>query len=174
MLVNENDKILKQVAPEFDFENLPEGFDDEKLRQFVDTLFTTMRLCKGIGLASSQVGKSMRLFIMEAERGQQLTCFNPKIIENNNETCVGSEGCLSFLGLSLKIKRFESVYVTYQNIDGKSVSQWLYGLSSRCFQHELNHLDGITFDTLASKVGLRLAKDKQRKLLRKLEKGRKI
>lgn len=163
MLVDENDAILKQETPIFDFENLPDGFDEEKLQLFVDTMIMTMRIKKGIGLAAPQIGKNLRVFVMETDLGP-ISCFNPEIADHSAETNVGLEGCLSFPGLALKIKRFDRVYVSYQNLDGNSVTQWMDNIQARCFQHELDHLNGITFDTLASKLSLRLAKDKQRKL----------
>ena len=166
MLVDENDTVLKQKAPIFDFENLPDEFNEGKLRIFIDTMIMTMRLKKGLGLAAPQIGKNLRIFVMETTEGP-ISCFNPEITDRSDDVVIDVEGCLSFPGLILRIKRFDRVYVTYQNLDGKSVTKWLSGLQSRCFQHELDHLNGITFDTLAPKLSLRLARDKQRKLLKR-------
>lgn len=97
----------------------------------------------GIGLSATQVGISRRLFVMHTD-GKYRECFNPRIVRSSEIQVEFDEGCLSFPGDHCIIKRPDWVQVEYQNYDGRSVQEILYGLSARCFQHELDHLDGIT------------------------------
>lgn len=105
-------------------------------------MLDTMRRNKGIGLAAPQVGLSKRLFVMEIGSDQRI-CFNPEITEISKETSDYEEGCLSFPGESCIIKRPSSITVRYQNYRGDWYTERLSGLMARCFQHELDHLDGI-------------------------------
>lgn len=97
----------------------------------------------GIGLSANQVGLRDRCFVMEIEQ-QQWSCFNPELIETGNNWVEFDEGCLSFPGDSCKILRPDTITVRYYNVDGDEVTEQLCGLASRCFQHELDHLNGIT------------------------------
>jgi len=96
-----------------------------------------------IGLAASQVGIPQRVFVMSIE-DRQWHCFNPEIIQSSQNVVDFNEGCLSFKGDSCIIKRPESISVRYQNHSGEWYQEVLDGLAARCFQHELDHLDGIT------------------------------
>lgn len=102
-----------------------------------------MRAENGIGLAAPQIGISRRVFVMEID-GRQWQCFNPEITQNSEIITEFNEGCLSFKGDSCIIKRPESIAVRYQNHRGEWQQEILDGLAARCFQHELDHLDGIT------------------------------
>lgn len=99
---------------------------------------------KGIGLAAPQVGELERIIVVQAEKGPEVF-FNPKIIKKSKETEIGEEGCLSFPGLFLKIKRAEKVEVEALNIQGGAIQMKVEGLTARVFQHEIEHLDGILF-----------------------------
>ena len=80
---------------------------------------------------------------------------------------MGDEGCLSFPDLWLKVKRPVNVKVKYHDIDGVLVEKEFTGMSSRVFQHELDHLNGITFDTKVGELSLQMAKDKRKKRKKK-------
>ena len=96
----------------------------------------------GIGLAAPQIGVSRRVFVMETQ-GWQRTCFNPLIMMTSVESVDFDEGCLSFPGEHCIIKRPEWVDVRYQDHRGDWYAERFSGLLARCFQHELDHLDGI-------------------------------
>lgn len=96
----------------------------------------------GIGLAAPQIGLSKRVFVMEID-GNQRICFNPEIIDVSPDLVDFSEGCLSFPGKICTIKRPDEISVRYQNYRGDWYAERMAGLMSRCFQHELDHLDGI-------------------------------
>lgn len=168
-LVSAEDSILKKKTTDYDFDN-PIKFThdpDFELSNFIDFMFTVMLMNKGIGLAAPQVGESISIFIMEAD-GEEIVCINPRIIEISTIEEISQEGCLSFPQLRLSVKRPKSVCASYQNIDGKSLTKWFHDLSARCFLHELDHLNGITFDTKVSKLGLKIGNDKRKKLLKQL------
>lgn len=102
-----------------------------------------MRKEHGIGLAATQIGQSKRVFVMEVH-GRVRGCFNPEITKTATELTEYDEGCLSFPGQSCKLKRPDEISVRYQDPDGNWIEDVMVGLESRCFQHELDHLDGIT------------------------------
>lgn len=101
-----------------------------------------MRSKQGIGLAAPQIGVSRRLFVMDVA-GQIRACFNPEILDVSPEQIEMAEGCLSFAGKSCIIKRPSDISVRYQNHRGDWYTERMDGLIARCFQHELDHLDGI-------------------------------
>lgn len=75
--------------------------------------------------------------------GQIRACFNPEILDIGPEQIEMAEGCLSFAGKSCIIKRASEIAVRYQNYRGDWYTERMDGLMARCFQHELDHLDGI-------------------------------
>jgi peptide deformylase len=97
----------------------------------------------GIGLAATQVGLRKRLFVMQVQ-GWQRRCFNPEITAMSPELVDWDEGCLSFPGEHCIIKRPQWIDVRYQDHLGNWHSERLAGILARCFQHELDHLNGIT------------------------------
>ena len=102
---------------------------------------------KGIGLSANQIGISERVFVMilDLETQETVTCFNPKILKYSKDMVVMEEGCLSYPDVYLNILRPESVVVKYED-EGKKIHKIkLQGLSSRVFQHEYDHMEGIDF-----------------------------
>lgn len=112
-------------------------------RQLEQDLFDFMQKEKGIGLAAPQVGIKSRLFVMDIN-GKKRACFNPKIEKVSQNLVEFDEGCLSFKDDQCTIKRPDEIFVSYQDYAGKDYQEMLSGLEARCFQHELDHLDGIT------------------------------
>jgi peptide deformylase len=108
-----------------------------------DEMLAFMRQEKGIGLAAPQIGRSTRVFVMEVY-GRVRCCFNPEILSSSDILSDFDEGCLSFPGGSCTIKRPDAVKVRYQDAHGSCIEEELQGLAARCFQHELDHLNGIT------------------------------
>jgi peptide deformylase len=107
------------------------------------------------------------MFVMGPQQGPNYVCINPEIVEVSAETEIATEGCLSFPSLWLNIKRPKWVHARYTTISGETVEQKFDGLLARCYIHELEHLDGITFTKHSSQLGLRLARERQQKSLRK-------
>ena len=101
-----------------------------------------MRLNKGIGLAAPQIGISKRVFVMDVH-GRERACFNPEITFQSDVLAEFPEGCLSFPGEECIIKRPDTISVRYQDCHGDWIEDDMVGLEARCFQHELDHLDGV-------------------------------
>lgn len=108
-----------------------------------DDMLLLMRRSAGIGLAAPQCGISHRILVMEIQ-GWIRQCFNPEILEHSQDMIDMTEGCLSFPGDQCKISRPQWVDAHYQDHAGTWHTERLDGLRARCFQHELDHLDGIT------------------------------
>jgi peptide deformylase len=161
-LVSEDNPILKQVLPEFDFTNPPVNPN-----QFASTLVETCKEHKGIGLSANQCGFPYRVFVMGA--GDSYVAFyNPKIISYSVETKHMIEGCLSFPMLGLRITRPEEIHVQYQDFNGITRETKFVGLSARCFQHELSHLNGLTMLDEAKPLALKTGLKKRSKFVKKV------
>lgn len=160
-LVNENDPVLKQVTPEYQFTNTL-----EERQAIEEAMFSTMLANNGIGLASPQVGLPNRMFVMTMTDGTKLACYNPEVVENSEEISTSVEGCLSFPLLYLSVKRPETITGKFQNTTGTNVVQSFNGIDARCFLHELEHLNGIVFTTKVGAASLQIAKQRQSKLKR--------
>ena len=115
---------------------------DGALARLVTDMITTMYEAPGVGLAANQVGVQKRLFVydMQDDEGPKVLV-NPVITESRGEW-VYEEGCLSVPGLHWEIVRPKEVHLTGLDLDGNEVSIEADELLARCFQHELDHLDG--------------------------------
>ncbi len=137
---------------------------DDALRQNVKQLFDKMYADQGCGLAATQVGMALRLFVMDVSAQQDKPqCFiNPEIISKEGEA-ISEEGCLSFPGVYTKVVRAKIVTVRYFDEYGIEHTQTADGLAAHCIQHESEHLDGVLFIDHLSKL-------KRMLLLKKVEK----
>jgi len=120
---------------------------DEEIKKIIVDMVQTMKKDGGIGLAAPQVGISKRIIVVDTDlKGQRiLALVNPEIIEKSKEKDKDEEGCLSFPGIFLEIKRSKKVKVKALDINGEKVELTADGLLARVFQHEIDHLDGILF-----------------------------
>ncbi len=122
----------------------------------------------GIGLAANQVNITKRVFVMGSNNiqgfPQPFALFNPKILEVSKETIADKEGCLSYPGLFLMVKRPQWVVAQYQDSQGNVKEIKVDGYLSKCFQHEYDHLDGICFVDKVSQLKLKYAMKKLRKI----------
>jgi peptide deformylase len=139
-LISDDDQRLHSEAEILNIHTWPE------FSETVAAMITLMHAHNGVGLAAPQVGIMKRLFIMWNEGSSTMyVCINPKVIKVSKETKVRDEGCLSYPGQKVFVERPTEIRVTYQNFRGTKVTKKLVGLMARCFLHELDHLDGITF-----------------------------
>lgn len=145
---------------------IEDRFGTDGLKLFTNEMLACMALSGGIGLAAPQVGKNTRIFVMY-DPPKTFVCINPVILEASEDTSVFSEGCLSFPNLYLDIIRPANVKVAYYDVDGKLTEKDFGDIQARCFQHELDHLDGILFTSYVKKVKLDLARRKAKILARK-------
>jgi peptide deformylase len=114
---------------------------DGRLAKLADDMIVTMYEAPGVGLAAPQVGVEKRLFVYDVGEGPR-TIVNPSIVESDGEW-VFEEGCLSVPGLSWEIVRPKLVHLVGIDLDGNEVSIEADEVLARCFQHELDHLDGV-------------------------------
>ena len=156
-LVNSNDPVLKQQATDWDFET------DGDAKAFEVDLVKAMIDNRGLGLAANQVGIAKRVFAIHLQDQVPFCMFNPTLVAYSKDSVDGSEGCLSFPDLFLKVKRYSEVSVEYFDRLGQKCIMKLKGIDARCFQHELDHLNGVCFTDQVSQLKLALAKKKQQK-----------
>lgn len=114
----------------------------EEIKKLGLDILETMIVNQGVGLAAPQVSQLKRIIVVHSK---PQVFINPKITKKSRETVTGEEGCLSFPGLFLKIKRAKEVEIEALNENGEKISLKAEGLSARVFQHEIDHLDGILF-----------------------------
>lgn len=160
-LETEGSEKLLERSSEWDFTNPPAATKDIEAE-----LTRLMDEEGGIGFASNQAGFLYRIFAMKIDDEVRFF-YNPEIIEVGEVEVVMEEGCLSFPGLFFKVKRPSYVGVRYQDSTGAKHEELLQGIAARCFQHELDHLDGICFTDRVSKLTLDMAKKKRAKRERK-------
>ncbi|WP_100550524.1 peptide deformylase [Caedibacter taeniospiralis] len=146
-----------------------EAINDD-LRQLIADMFETMYAEHGGGLAATQVGLNMRLFIMDGSenKDQKFVAINPKIIERKGEVD-DEEGCLSFPGVSAKVKRSEWVKMSAVNEFGEAYEMECDGYHGRCIQHEIDHLDGVTYFDHLSPLKRKMIEKKYKKLMQENE-----
>lgn len=154
-LLPETDPILRNICSSWDFTI------DGDPQDLIKAMTKTMIENNGIGLAGPQIGVSKRIFVM-GNQDRLYACINPIIVSGTGDI-KDIEGCLSFPNLWLKVKRYETIQVKYYNAFGQEVFTEFSGLIARVFQHELDHLDGVCFDTRVGKLSLEMAKNKRKK-----------
>ena len=132
-------------------------------------LIDSMKHYQGIGLSANQVGIMERVFVMysDVKKGEIISCFNPKIITQSDTEVVIEEGCLSYPGLWLKVKRPDGIEVEYEDKTGEVQSKAMFGMECRSFLHEYDHMEGTDFTKKVSKIKLDRAKKRQSKMLKK-------
>ena len=139
-----------------------EGYTD--IEKFEYDYIKLMLDEKGMGLAANQVGITKRFFAIGHETfdtfQKHAIIWNPKVISFSEEKIIDVEGCLSFKGIWLKVERPKTVEVEYETTQGTKQTARLDGMESKCFQHECDHLDGITFNKRVSKLRWDMARKK--------------
>lgn len=116
---------------------------DEELEKLCAEMFETMHDAEGVGLAATQIGLSLRLFVMDCE-GVKLVAANPEIIKKEGEQS-GPEGCLSVGKVPAVVVRAEKATLRAQDLKGEWFERDAVGYAARCFQHETDHCDGKLF-----------------------------
>jgi peptide deformylase len=154
------DAILREKIPEFDFNNT--NIDPKELeRQMLNLMYTH----DGIGLAANQVGIKVRMFVMGHKDNPEsgMAFFNPMIVANTETIEDLEEGCLSFPGIYVKIKRPSAIKARWQNSSGEWEEGEFDGYNCKCFLHEFDHLEGITYQDRVSPLKWALATKKLKK-----------
>jgi len=153
--------VLKQPAA-------PVTVFDAELQRLAADMAETMYAAPGVGLAAPQVGVSKRLIVLDCaakdEPRQLLAAANPEIVSREGESCE-EEGCLSVPEYYAKVERSARVRVRYQDLAGESRELEAEGLWAICFQHEIDHLDGILFVDHLSPLKKSLFRKKYKKMM---------
>lgn len=155
-LVKADDPILRLETEKFDFSNPP--IDPIELSHI---LAQSCLKYNGLGLSSTQIGLPYRACIISAN--PMICMFNPTIVAESEDEVYGEEGCLTFPNLIIKIKRPEVIRVRYTQPNGETLTKQYEGLTGRCVQHEIDHLDGILFMDRATLYHYEQAKSRQKK-----------
>lgn len=146
-IVAYGDPVLRKKAQEID-KDYPE------LDKFIANMFDTMYASSGVGLAAPQVGKSIRVFVVDgepfAEDDETMVNFkkafiNPIITHEEGEKWPFNEGCLSIPKIREDVERHEKLTITYYDENWVQHTEEYDGLKARIIQHEYDHLEGILF-----------------------------
>jgi peptide deformylase len=159
-IVKYGDPVLEKPTP------VNKKFDAE-LAQLAEDMFTTMYAAQGVGLAAPQIGKSLRLAVVDVSAGKnaeaKIVLVNPEIIHAEGEVRE-EEGCLSIPGFRGYVIRPQFVTVRAQNLKGETFEIRGENLLARAFCHEIDHLNGILFLQHLSMLKRDLIKRKIKKL----------
>lgn len=166
------DPVLKKKADEID-EDYP------NLKELIQNMFETMYASNGVGIAAPQIGKSIRLFVIDAsavaegEDGDpscedfKRVFINPIIFEESGDEWVCEEGCLSIPKIREDVKRKPSLKIEYYDENWELYEEELEGFAARVVQHEYDHIEGILFTDRINPLRKQLLKGK----LRDIQKG---
>jgi peptide deformylase len=146
---------------------------DDDLRALMDDMLETMYAAPGIGLAAIQVGVAKRVLVMDLSRSDEPKApryfVNPEVLWASEELAPYEEGCLSVPEIYDEVERPAHIRVRYLDYDGRQVEEDAEGLLAVCFQHELDHLNGVLFIDHLSRLKRQRAVDKVRKAARSEE-----
>ena len=168
-IVAYGDPVLRKVADAIDA-----AYPD--LEKLITNMKETMYNASGVGLAAPQIGKAIRLFLIDAspfaeddnlseEERTVLKSFNrvfinPKILEEEGEEWIFNEGCLSIPDVREDVSRQPKITIEYQDENFTVHTETLEGLAARVFQHEYDHIEGILFTDKLSTLKKRIIKKK--------------
>ena len=174
-IVAYGDPILKQRAKEI-------NSSSKDFEILLKNMWETMYAANGVGLAAPQVGKSLRLFIVDGSpfsveasltedeknelKGFKKVFINPKILQKSDDLENFNEGCLSIPDVRGDVARPTTIKIKYQNQYFKEITEHISGLPSRIVQHEYDHLEGILFTDKLSALKKKLLKNKLLKISR--------
>lgn len=151
--------------------------DYPNLKKLIEDMYETMYHAKGMGLAAPQIGKDIRLFIVDTlqlddddmdngERGIRQVFINADIIEEGGKEWPYEEGCLSIPDVRGKVKRLSQVRIEYYDENFVLQDKVFTGMTARVIQHEYDHVDGILFTDLLKPLKKRMIK-KRMEMIRK-------
>jgi peptide deformylase len=156
------DPVLRKVAE-------PIGPDYPGLTEFLADFWETMYFADGVGLAAPQVGRSIRIFVLDASPGAEddpslkdfkKVFINPEIIERSGEPQVFEEGCLSLPEIRENVSRPETVRIKYMDENFTEHDETYSGFVARIIQHEFDHLEGKMFVDYLTPLKRKLMKNR--------------
>jgi peptide deformylase len=146
------------MTQNFDFVNPP--VDPNK---FASSLVETCKKYNALGLSANQSGFDYRVFVA-GSGDSYVAFFNPVIVSVSEEKSKMEEGCLSFPDLFLNVERPATIEVLYQDFTGAEKTAKFAGLTARCFQHELDHMNGVCYTEKVKPLAMQMALKKKAKL----------
>ncbi|MDO8668411.1 MAG: peptide deformylase [bacterium] len=146
-IITQPNPILRKKSKEIVLKEISAGSFAGLVRAMEKTMIKT----DGVGLAAPQIGKNIRLAIINSKDGS-ICLINPEIIKKSWAKELDQEGCLSIPGVFGKVKRHKKITLTYYNLTGKKTKLTAEGLMARVIQHEIDHLNGILFIDRAIKI----------------------
>ena len=167
------DPVLKTLA-----KPLPTDYSASELELIIANMFETMYHAHGVGLAAPQIGKSIRLFVVDSapmldedENGNPIVdeptaapvkraFINPQMVSETGEEWAFEEGCLSIPGIREKVTRHATIVLRYEDEQRQQHEETFTGLTARVIQHEYDHLEGVLFTDYASGLKKQLLKGK--------------
>ena len=156
-LIHFTDQRMTTRPPAFDFEK-----DGDKAEELANVLHKKMVEWDGAGLSANQVGLPYRVFVM-GTKTEKIAFFNPNVVGVSREEIAMEEGCLSFPGFYLTLKRPAEVVLEWQNEKGETQTGKFQGVGARVVLHEYDHMEGINFTFHASHFKLKWELDKWKK-----------
>jgi peptide deformylase len=181
LTINTEDSVIKQQTveplPLYDdsyamlSDEIPEYSDplpNPIMTKLTQRLKMTMKKFGGLGLSANQCGVYERVFVMGYD-DNMFVCINPKVVEQSDEMIKEKEGCLSYPGMFLSVPRPKWIVAEFVNEVGQVQQMRFEGITARCFLHELDHMNGIKFVEHVGPVSIRMAREKQRKTIKKFQ-----
>ncbi len=146
---------------------------DSKVINIIEDMIDTLKQEEGVGLAANQIGEPLSIMLIDTtpkdeDQGIKEIIINP-VLKFAEGEIVHEEGCLSFPGLFVEVKRSNRVGISYLDKEGKEKEIELEGFPAIVFQHEFDHLNGITFIDRLKGLKKRIALEKYNKILREIE-----
>lgn len=172
-LISEKSKELTQSQDPIEFEKDRWNEAPHLLPILANKMAEKMIQYGGVGLSMNQVGLRGRMFVMRTHPDITV-CVNPRIVDASQEEVLMEEGCLTYPGLHVKVKRPAHLRVRYQTATGETVTEKLTGLTARVFQHQLGVINGEKFFDLAKPLARELALRKWNKFRKQLNLKRKF
>jgi len=143
----------------------------DELRELAESMAETMYDEPGIGLAATQVGAAKRLIVMDLDWSEGERCprmlLNPEIVEREGKAVSEEEGCLSVPDFKSDVDRDARVVVRARSLDWEELVFDVTGLEAFCFQHEIDHLDGVLFIDRISRLKRDLYVRRRKKQLKR-------
>ena len=160
--------VLRKVA-----QDIPQDYPE--LSKLIEDMWETLADSEGIGLAAPQIGKSIRVVVIDLDplaedmpeyKGFRKVYINPHIVEaDESDKDTSEEGCLSLPGIHEKVTRPKRIRVQYQDTDFNSYDEWVEGYLARVMQHEFDHLEGKVCTDRISAFRTQMIKSKLKALL---------
>ena len=153
------DPVLKKRAEDIEKDRLD-------VKALAADMFETMYAASGVGLAAPQIGKSIRMFVIDGEpmdealKDFKKVFINPEVVEEDGEEWSFEEGCLSIPGIRAEVFRPEKIRVRFFDEDWNEHDEVYEGVAARIIQHEYDHIEGVLFTDHLSGLKKRLLKSK--------------